>query len=111
MFIVVNKTEDLQKIKINDFIKEMVCQFAKFKFAQLFDKQIRNKSPNIEQANQRITEMQEYIYYTMERNLTDEILISINPQGLSNETIVQDVLKKGFELMEKYYGDTYENLD
>lgn len=98
-------------IEINGFIKEMVCQFAKLKFAQLFDKQIRNKCPNIVQANQRIAEMQDYIYYTMELTLTNEILASINPHNLSNETIVQDILKKGFELMELYYGDSYENLD
>lgn len=107
----IDKVEDLQNIEINTFIKEMVCQFAKLKFAQLFDKQIRNKCPNIVLANQRITEMQNYIYYTMELNLTNEILISINPHNLSNETIVQDILKKGFELMELYYGDAYENLD
>ena len=107
----IQKIEDLQNIEINKFIKEMVCQFAKLKFAQLFDKQIRNKCPNIIQANQRIVEMQNYIYYTMELNLTNEILVSINPHNLSNETIVQDILKKGFELMELYYGDSYENLD
>ena len=33
----------------------------------------------------------------MELNLTNEILASINPHNLSNETIVQDILKKGFE--------------
>ena len=55
--------------------------------------------------------MQDYIYYTMELTLTSEILASINPHNLSNETIVQDILKKGFELMELYYGDSYENLD
>ncbi|HJB80299.1 hypothetical protein [uncultured Flavonifractor sp.] len=107
----IEKIENLQNIEINTFIKEMVCQFAKLKFAQLFDKQIRNKCPNIVQANQRIAEMQNYIYYTMELSLTNEILVSINPHNLSNETIVQNVLKKGFELMELYYGDSYENLD
>lgn len=107
----VQRNEDLQNIEINTFIKEMVCQFAKLKFAQLFDKQIRSKCPNIVQANQRIAEMQDYIYYTMELSLTDEILISINPHNLSNETIVRDILRKGFELMEQYYGDLYENLD
>ena len=107
----IQKIEDLNNIEINGFIKEMVCQFAKLKFAQLFDKQIRNKCPNIVQANQRIAEMQDYIYYTMELTLTSEILASINPHNLSNETIVQDILKKGFELMELYYGDSYENLD
>ena len=107
----IEKIENLQNIEINKFIKEMVCQFAKLKFAQLFDKQIRNKCPNIVQANQRIAEMQNYIYYTMELSLTNEILVSINPHNLSNETIVQNVLKKGFELMELYYGDSYENLD
>lgn len=103
--------EDLQKIEINSFIKEMVCQFAKLKFAQLFNQQIRNKCPYIKQATQLITEMQDYIYYTMEHSLTDEILTSINPRNLSNETIVQEILKKGFELMEVYYGESYENLD
>lgn len=101
----IQELADLKNLDINILIKEMVCQFAKLKFAQLFDKQIRNKCPNIEQANSRMTEMQNYIYYVMELKLTDEVLHSINPQNLSNETVIQDVLKRGFDLMEQYYGD------
>lgn len=47
----------------------------------------------------------------MELNLTKRFL----PQSIhiifQMKTIVQDILKKGFELMELYYGDSYENLD
>lgn len=101
----VYKLEDLQNIETNKLIKELVCQFAKQKFAQLFDKQIRNKCPNVEQANSRIAEMQKYIYYTMELKLTDDVLAEINPHNLSDETIIHDTLTMGFELMERYYGD------
>lgn len=101
----IENLEDLQKIGINRLIKELVCQFAKRKFAQLFDKQTRNKCTNIAEADARILEMQEYIYYTMESKLSDEILTTINPHNLSSEEIVQSTLNEGFELMIQYYGE------
>lgn len=97
--------EDLQNIDSSRLLKEMICQFAKLKFAQMFDKQIRNKCPVIEEANSRIMEMQDFIYYTMDQRLTPDILRDINPYNLANEGIVQDTLKKAFELMEHYYGE------
>lgn len=97
--------EDLQHIDSLQLLKEMVCQFAKAKFAQLFDKQIRNKCPIIEQANARIVEMQNYIYYTMAQQLTSDVLQAINPHNLANETIVQSTINKAYELMNAFYGD------
>lgn len=101
----IQSPEQLSTVDINRLIKELVCQFAKHKFAQLFDKQIRNKFPNTEEANMRITEMQEYIYYTMELKLTPEILSAINPENLANEPIVQETMTKGFEFLEEFYGE------
>lgn len=101
----INSLEDLSKVETSQFIKELVCQFAQHKFAQLFDKQIRNKFPNTGEANAKITEMQEYIYYTMEQRLSSEILSKINPRNLADESIVQDTMKKGFQLLEEFYGE------
>lgn len=101
----ISNPEDLQNIDTNRLLKEMVCQFAKLKFAQMFDKQIRTKCPIIEEANARIAEMQEFIYYTMEQQLTPEILREINPQNLANASIVQSTINKGFELMTIFYGE------
>lgn len=101
----IQSPEQLSTVDINRLIKELVCQFAKHKFAQLFDKQIRNKFPNVEEANIRITEMQEYIYYTMELKLTPEILSTINPESLANEPVIQETMTKGFEFLEEFYGE------
>ena len=100
----VHSFNDLSAIDINRVIKELVCQFAKHKFAQLFDKQIRHKLPNVEEANAKISEIQEYIYYTMDQRLTPEILSSINPNNLADESIVQEIMKKGFDLLKEFYG-------
>lgn len=97
--------EDLQNIDASDLLKEMVCQFAKLKFAQMFDKQIRSKCPIVDEANARIADMQEYIYYTMQQQLTPEILHEINPHNLANESIVLSTTNKGFELMTTFYGE------
>ena len=97
--------EDLQNIDASNLLKEMVCQFAKLKFAQMFDKQIRNKCPIVEEANARIADMQEYIYYSMQQQLTPEILHEINPQNLANESVVLSTINKGFELMTTFYGE------
>lgn len=97
--------EDLQNIDIFRLLKEMICQFAKLKFAQLFDKQVRNKCPVVEEANMRIVEIQDYIYYTMEQQLKDDVLKKINPHNLANEAIVQNTLEEGFKLMTVFYGE------
>lgn len=106
-FEVLNVTnpEELQNIDASRLLKEMVCQFAKLKFAQMFDKQTRNKCPIIEEANARIADMQDFIYYTMEQQLTPEVLREINPHNLANEAVVQDTIQKGFELMTAFYGE------
>lgn len=101
----IQKIDDLQNIDSSLFIREMVCQFAKLKFAQLYYKQIYNKCPNLAQADKLIEQMQSYIYYTMKNELTEEMLTSINPHNLSDESIVKAVIKNGFELMEHYYGE------
>lgn len=104
--------EDLQKIDIACLLKEMICQFAKLKFAQLFDKQIRNKCPVIEEANRRMEDIQDYIYYTMKQRLTDDILRKINPRNLVNEEIIQNTLEESFHFMENFYGgEQHENMD
>ena len=46
----IQSPEQLSTVDINRLIKELVCQFAKHKFAQLFDKQIRTQFPNVEEA-------------------------------------------------------------
>ena len=97
--------EDLQNVDTSCLLKEMVCQFAKLKFAQMFDKQIRNKCPIVEEANARIADMQEYIYYTMQQQLTPDILHELNPQNLANESVVLNTINKGFELMTTFYGE------
>lgn len=101
----VTNPEDLQNIDASRLLKEMVCQFAKLKFAQMFDKQIRNKCPIVEEANARIADMQEYIYYTMQQQLTSDVLHELNPQNLANESVVQNTINKGFELMTTFYGE------
>ena len=55
--------------------------------------------------------MQEYIYYTMKQNLSPEILSEINPHNLTNELIIQQTMQRGFEMLEKFYGEWNENLD
>lgn len=101
----IDSFEDLSRIDTNRLIKEFVCQFSKHKFAQLFDKQIRNKFPNVEEATAKISELQEFIYYTIEQELTSEILSAINPQNLASQPIIQDTLEKGFKLLEEFYGE------
>ncbi len=97
--------EDFPKINYNDFIKELVCQFAKQKFAQMFDKHIKNKCGNVVIAHARQKEMQEYIYYTVKYQLTDNVLTEINPRNIADERIVKDVLAKAFDILEHYYDE------
>lgn len=97
--------EDLQNVDTSHLLKEMICQFAKLKFAQLFDKQIRNKCPIVEEANSRIAEMQDYVYYTMGQQLTDDALNAMNPHNLANEAVVQYILEESFKLMTIFYGE------
>ena len=99
----IKQPEDLKNTETNTLIKVLVCQFAKFKFAQLFDKQIRNKDPI--NADKIILDMQDYIYYTMENSLTNESLVSINPQNLAEEKIVKEIIEKAFNLMKEFYGE------
>ena len=101
----VTSPEDLQNVDTSRLLKEMVCQFAKLKFAQMFDKQIRNKCPIVEEANARIADMQEYIYYTMQQQLTPDVLHELNPQNLANESVVLNTINRGFELMTTFYGE------
>ena len=97
--------DDFPKIDYNDFIKELVCQFAKQKFAQMFDKHINSKCENIVIARTRQNELQEYIYYTIKYQLTDEIVAEINPRHLANEQVIKDVLDKAFDILEHYYDE------
>lgn len=99
----INQLEDFKSIETNKLIKVLVCQFAKFKFAQLFDKQIRNKdSVN---ADKIVIELQDYVYYTMDYALTDEKVLSINPKNLADEEIVKGIIEEAFKLMEEFYGE------
>lgn len=97
--------DDLSKVDFSELIKELVCQFAKQKFAQMFDKQIKNKSESVIVANSRLKELQEYIYFTAKYQLTPEVLADINPKNLANEKVVKDVLKNAFDLLEHYYDE------
>ena len=94
---------DLESIDTNTLIRELVCQFAKLKFAQTYDQHIRQKCPTPELANSRIQEMQEFIYYTTRDKLTDLVVAAINPHNLSDECVVKDVLDEAFRIMEQYY--------
>lgn len=99
----IKQPEDLKNIETNTLIKVLVCQFAKFKFAQLFDKQIRNKDSL--DADKIVLDMQNYIYYTMENSLTNDLLSSINPQNLAEEKIVKEIIEEAFKRMEEFYGE------
>ncbi len=101
----INNFDDLQNIDSSQLLAEMICQFAKMKFAQMFDKQIRNKCPVTTEANARIAEIQDYIYYTIKQNLTPDLLHEINPHNLATAAIVQDCISRAYELMAHYYGE------
>lgn len=97
----IKQPEDLKKIETNKLIKVLICQFAKFKFAQLFDKQIRSKDPI--NADKRVLDMQKYVYYAMENSLTDEMLSSINPKNLADEAIINVIIEEAYKLMEELW--------
>lgn len=97
--------EDLSNIKVNNLIKELVCQFAKQKFAQMFSEQIQNKCANVITANKRLEEIQNYIYYTLKDNLTSEILSQVNPLDLANEEIIIRAMKDAFDILGYYYDE------
>ena len=99
----IDSLDDLSNVDVNELIKELVCQFATQKFAQVFDKHIREKSDNIIVANERLKDIQEYIYYTLKSNLTNENLTLINPHNLANEKIIVDIIKEAFSILENYY--------
>lgn len=99
----VNDLKKISTIGINTLIKELVCQFAKQKFAQMFDKQIRNKCNNVITANKRLEELQEYIYFTIKNELTEEKISEINPLELADEEIVKNTMNTAFDYLENYY--------
>lgn len=98
-------SESLENLDVESMVKIMICEYAQRKFVQLFDKQIRNKCPNTTQANARIKEMQEYIYYTMNACLSEKILPTINIRDLSGSNVITDVISNGYKLMTEYYGE------
>ena len=49
--------------------------------------------------------MQNYIYYTMENSLTNDMLSSINPQNLADEKIVKEIIEEAFKRMKEFYGE------
>ena len=100
----VTTLDDLANLEINVLIKELVCQFAQQKFAQMFDKHIKNKCDNIITANERIGDIQNYIYYKLRDDLTPEKLALINPLDLANEKIIDEAMKEAFSILEYYYG-------
>lgn len=103
LILEIHQPEDLKNIETNKLIKVLVCQFAKSKFAQLFDKQIRNKDSI--RADKIVSDMQDYVYYAMENSLSDEILSSINPKNLADERIVREIIEKAYKSMEEFYGE------
>lgn len=58
----IESVDDFSKIEYNELIKELVCQFAMQKFAQLFDKHIMNKCDSVVVARTREKDIKEYIY-------------------------------------------------
>jgi len=101
----IEEIEEILEIDVNEFLKELICQFAQIKFAQLFDKQIRNKCHNNEKADRVIDDLQNYIYYVLKMKLTDDILIRVNPYKISNETIITEIINEASKIMEEYYGE------
>ena len=101
----INSLDDFSKIDNKALIKELVCQFAKQKFAQMFDKHIKNKCKNINAAQSYLKDLQEYIYYTVKSQLTDNALSEINPKSIANVEIVTRVINKAFDLLEHYYDE------
>ena len=96
--------EDLSNIQMNVFIKELTCQFAIQKFAQMFDKQLKNKCNNIIEANKRMEEIQNYIYNKLMSELSLEKIESIDPLNLPNEDIINQTMEEAFDILENYYG-------
>lgn len=94
---------DIEKISAKEFLKELVCQFAKLKFAQLFDKQIRNKCNSIQIANARIADVQDYIYETLKLKFDKkpELISAVNPKKLSEFSIVKELVTTGLKLLEE----------
>lgn len=99
----INGFEDLSKVGINELIKELVCQFAQLKFAQMFDKQIRNKCEDTIVENRKLKDLQDYIYFTLKNELVAEKIAEINPQNLANEEIIVKIISVAFDCLEKDY--------
>lgn len=99
----IESVDDFSKIEYNELIKELVCQFAMQKFAQLFDKHIMNKCDSVVVARTREKDIKEYIYYTVKFKLTDDEITEINPRDIANEHIIKDIIKKAFDILEHYY--------
>ena len=99
----IDSLDDLSTIDINELIKELTCQFATQKFAQSFDKHIREKCDSIIVANERLKDIQDYIYYTLKNSLTTDKLDLINPHNLASEQIIIDIINEAFSILENYY--------
>ena len=93
------------KVNFNELIKELVCQFAKQKFAQMLDKHIMNRCENIVVAKAREKEIEDYIYFTVKYQLTDDIISELNPRNIANVQVVKDIIAKAFDILEHYYDD------
>lgn len=93
---------DMEHINVKDIVKELVCQFAKLKFAQMFDKQIRNKCNNTSVSNARIAEVQDYIYETLKFKFDNNpsLISAVNPKKLSEFSIVKEIITNSLRLLE-----------
>ena len=80
-----------------------MCQFAKLKFAQMFDKQVRNKCEDTLESNRKLEDLQNYIYFTLKDKLTTEKISEINPRNLAEEEIIVNIINVAFDCLEKYY--------
>ena len=99
--------EELSQITQADLsllLKELICQFAKRKFAQMFTKQAYEKCTLIE-ANNRLLEAQEYIYYTLKEELNIADIHPINPENIGDMPVVKSIIDKAFSIMEQWYGE------
>ena len=103
--LAIDELTKISQADMNDLIREFACQFAKRKFAQIFDKHVREKSISIAEADKRLLDAQEYIYYTLKDSITDELLDSINPKKLNDVALIRTVIDKAFGMMEQWYGE------
>ena len=100
----IEELSQITQADLNLLLNELICQFAKRKFAQMFTKQANEKCTLIE-ANNRLSEVQEYIYYTLKEELNRTDAPPINPKNIGDMPVVKSIIDKAFSIMEQWYGE------